>query len=82
MRLADVLGEHFFLSMYKNHSCVMFVQVLLEAQEMAVKNHNVEFKSNLYVGESVFEAGLFLCSRYSSVQMQTHHVHVSESVVF
>lgn len=27
------------------------VQVLLEAQEMAVKNHNVEYKSNLYVGE-------------------------------
>lgn len=26
-------------------------QVLLEAQEMAVKNHNVEYKSNLYVGE-------------------------------
>lgn len=26
-------------------------QALLEAQEMAVKNHNVEYKSNLYVGE-------------------------------
>lgn len=26
-------------------------QVLLEAQEMAVKDHNVEYKSNLYVGE-------------------------------
>uniref|UniRef100_A0A3B3WI57 Large ribosomal subunit protein uL22m n=1 Tax=Poecilia mexicana TaxID=48701 RepID=A0A3B3WI57_9TELE len=26
-------------------------EVLLEAQEMAVKNHNVEYKSNLYVGE-------------------------------
>lgn len=25
-------------------------QVLLEAQEIAVKNHNVEYKSNLYVG--------------------------------
>ncbi|XP_047234362.1 39S ribosomal protein L22, mitochondrial isoform X3 [Girardinichthys multiradiatus] len=25
-------------------------EVLLEAQEMAVKNHNVEYKSNLYVG--------------------------------
>lgn len=29
----------------------LFVQVLLEAQEMAVKNHNVEYKSNLYVGK-------------------------------
>lgn len=27
-------------------------EVLLEAQEMALKNHNVEFKSNLYVAES------------------------------
>lgn len=27
------------------------VQVLLEAQEMAVKNYNVEYKSNLYVGK-------------------------------
>lgn len=26
-------------------------QTLLEAQEMAVKHHNVEFKSNLWVGE-------------------------------
>ncbi|KAJ0062207.1 hypothetical protein NL108_017953, partial [Boleophthalmus pectinirostris] len=24
-------------------------EVLLEAQEMAVKNHNVEYKSNLYI---------------------------------
>lgn len=30
---------------------VWLFQVLLEAQEMAVKNHNVEYKSNLYVGE-------------------------------
>ena len=26
-------------------------QALLEAQEMAVRQHNVEFKSNLWVGE-------------------------------
>lgn len=30
-------------------ACVF--QVLLEAQEMAVRNHNVEYKSNLFVGE-------------------------------
>lgn len=36
-----------------NNSYCAFVcfQVLLEAQEMAVKNHNVEYKSNLYVGK-------------------------------
>uniref|UniRef100_A0A0E9TSG4 Uncharacterized protein n=1 Tax=Anguilla anguilla TaxID=7936 RepID=A0A0E9TSG4_ANGAN len=27
-------------------------EVLLEAQDMAVRNHNVEYKSNLYVAES------------------------------
>ena len=26
-------------------------QTILEAQEMAVKDHNVEYKSNLWVGE-------------------------------
>lgn len=26
-------------------------EAILEAQEMAVKKHNVEFKSNLWVGE-------------------------------
>jgi len=29
-------------------------QVLLEAQEMAVRDHNVEFKSNLWIGEILF----------------------------
>lgn len=28
-------------------------QVILEAQKMAVEEHNVEFKSNLWVGECV-----------------------------
>lgn len=28
----------------------LLLQVLLEAQEMAVRNHNVEFKSNLHIG--------------------------------
>lgn len=27
------------------------LEVLLEAQEKAVKEHNIEFKSNLWVGE-------------------------------
>lgn len=26
-------------------------QTILEAQEMAVRDHNVEFKSNLWIGE-------------------------------
>ncbi|XP_036381539.1 39S ribosomal protein L22, mitochondrial [Megalops cyprinoides] len=35
-------------------------EVLLEAQEMAVKNHNVEYKSNLYVAESFSCKGKYL----------------------
>ncbi|XP_037125242.1 39S ribosomal protein L22, mitochondrial [Syngnathus acus] len=35
-------------------------EVLVEAQEMAVKNHNVEYKSNLYVAESHTGKGMYL----------------------
>lgn len=36
----------------KSHIFVcLFTQVLEEAQEMAVRNYNVEYKSNLYVGK-------------------------------
>ncbi|CAN9501041.1 unnamed protein product [Ophioblennius macclurei] len=35
-------------------------EVLLEAQDLAVKNHNVEFKSNLYVAESFAGKGQYL----------------------
>ena len=28
-------------------------QTILEAQELAVKNHNVEFHSNMWVGKSI-----------------------------
>ncbi|XP_075571229.1 large ribosomal subunit protein uL22m isoform X2 [Pelecanus crispus] len=34
--------------------------VLLEAQEMAVRNHNVEFKSNLHIAESVSGRGRYV----------------------
>ncbi len=27
------------------------LKVILEAQDMAVRNHNVEYKSNLYIGK-------------------------------
>ncbi|XP_060792484.1 39S ribosomal protein L22, mitochondrial isoform X1 [Neoarius graeffei] len=35
-------------------------EVLLEAQEMAVKSHSVEYKSNLYVAESFSGKGQYL----------------------
>jgi len=39
--------------------CVYVVcKVLLEAQELAVRDHNVEFKSNLWIGDTLV---LHLC---------------------
>lgn len=35
-------------------------EVLLEAQEMAVRNHNVEYKSNLHVAQSFSGKGKYL----------------------
>ncbi|NWU56417.1 RM22 protein, partial [Dromas ardeola] len=35
-------------------------EVLLEAQEMAVRNHNVEFKSNLHIAESLTGRGRYV----------------------
>ncbi|CAJ1063281.1 S ribosomal protein L22%2C mitochondrial [Xyrichtys novacula] len=35
-------------------------EVLLEAQEMAVRSHNVEYKSNLYLAESYTGKGTYL----------------------
>ncbi|XP_077984520.1 large ribosomal subunit protein uL22m-like [Glandiceps talaboti] len=34
-------------------------EVLLEAQEMAVKSHNVEFKSNLHIADSFVGKGMY-----------------------
>ncbi|XP_014398635.1 PREDICTED: 39S ribosomal protein L22, mitochondrial isoform X5 [Myotis brandtii] len=35
-------------------------EILLEAQEMAVRDHNVEFRSNLYIAESTSGRGQYL----------------------
>ncbi|XP_060942162.1 large ribosomal subunit protein uL22m-like [Limanda limanda] len=35
-------------------------EILLEAQEMAVNHHNVEYRSNLYVAESFSSKGRYL----------------------
>ncbi|XP_072256590.1 large ribosomal subunit protein uL22m [Pyxicephalus adspersus] len=35
-------------------------EVLLEAQEMAVRNHHVEYKSNLHIAESLSNKGKYL----------------------
>jgi large subunit ribosomal protein L22 len=39
------------LSFQLKKGCGEMKQALLEAQEKAVRDHNVEFKSNLWVGE-------------------------------
>ncbi|XP_075066229.1 large ribosomal subunit protein uL22m [Mixophyes fleayi] len=35
-------------------------EILLEAQDMAVRNHNVEYKSNLYVADSFSNKGTYM----------------------
>lgn len=35
-------------------------EALLEAQELAVKNHNVEYKTNLWVAESFTTKGIYI----------------------
>uniref|UniRef100_A0A8C7WS03 Large ribosomal subunit protein uL22m n=1 Tax=Oryzias sinensis TaxID=183150 RepID=A0A8C7WS03_9TELE len=46
-------------------------EVLLEAQEMAVKTHNVEYKSNLHVGEC---DGSLCCSTTPESQVKDGRV--------
>ncbi|XP_067899156.1 39S ribosomal protein L22, mitochondrial [Heterodontus francisci] len=38
----------------------VMLEVLLEAQEMAVRNHNLEYRSNLYLAESFSSKGQYL----------------------
>lgn len=38
-----------------NKAARIIIEVLLEAQELAVQEHNVEFKSNLHIAHSSFE---------------------------
>uniref|UniRef100_UPI00398E4392 large ribosomal subunit protein uL22m isoform X2 n=1 Tax=Pristiophorus japonicus TaxID=55135 RepID=UPI00398E4392 len=38
----------------------VMLEVLLEAQEMAVRNHNLEYRSNLHVAESFSSKGQYL----------------------
>lgn len=40
------------LSFYKRKGAEIVKQTLLEAQEMAVRDHNVEYKSNLWIADS------------------------------
>ena len=34
--------------------CQIIFQTILEAQELAVNEHNVEYKSNLWIGNAIF----------------------------
>jgi len=42
------------LDYVRKKSAMYIKQTLLEAQDLAVKHHNVEFKSNLWVGKLEF----------------------------
>merc|ERR1711894_248593 len=45
------------LSFDKHKGAAIIKQALIEAQEMAVRDHNVEFKSNLWIESSYSEPG-------------------------
>ncbi|KAL3879527.1 hypothetical protein ACJMK2_031821 [Sinanodonta woodiana] len=48
------------LSFHKRKGAQVISEVLLEAQEMAVRDHNVEFKSNLWVESSHATKGIVI----------------------
>ncbi|XP_023700677.1 large ribosomal subunit protein uL22m isoform X1 [Paramormyrops kingsleyae] len=57
MTIDQALGQ---LEFSDKKGAKIIKEVLLEAQEMAVKNHNVEYRSNLYVAESFSGKGMYL----------------------
>ena len=48
------------LQFINKKGAVIVQQAILEAQNLAVKEHNVEFKSNLWVSESFVGRGLII----------------------
>jgi len=42
------------LSFLQKKGAIIAKEVILEAQRMAVESHNVEFKSNLWVGKYIY----------------------------
>lgn len=50
MTIDEAIRQMRFVS---KKGALFVLDALLEAQEMAVKHHNVEFKSNLWVGKCV-----------------------------
>lgn len=48
MTIDEAIRQMRFVS---KKGALFVLDALLEAQEMAVKHHNVEFKSNLWVGK-------------------------------
>jgi large subunit ribosomal protein L22 len=57
-------------------------QALLEAQEKAVKDHNVEFKSNLWVSESFCGKGVVYKGVRRHARNRTGHVEYKHSHYF
>lgn len=50
-------------------------EVILEAQNMAVENHNVEFKSNLWVAESFCNKGVVIKGLRRHAKMRHGTIH-------
>ncbi|CAE1246593.1 RP-L22 [Acanthosepion pharaonis] len=71
------------LSFYKRKGAVAVKEVLLEAQEMAVNEHGVEFKSNLWISEANSVKGVVVKGlrkhrgpRYGIVHYKYSHFYV------
>ncbi|XP_067852098.1 39S ribosomal protein L22, mitochondrial isoform X2 [Heptranchias perlo] len=48
------------LQFHDKKGAKVMLEVLLEAQEMAVRTHNLEYRSNLYIAESFSSKGQYL----------------------
>ena len=69
------LTERLLMGRKESNKHLLFFQVLLEAQEVAVRDHNVEFKSNLWVADAYCTKGMTLKGQklHSRGRMGTLH---------
>ncbi|CAD5118842.1 DgyrCDS7520 [Dimorphilus gyrociliatus] len=63
------------LSFYPRKGAIPVREVLLEAQEKAVLENNVEFKSNLWIAESKVERGLIVKGIRKHARMRFGTIH-------
>ena len=70
------------LSLAKHKGAHIIKEVILEAQEMAVKEHNVEFKSNLWVEETNVARGKVIKSQRKHARRRPGVIHYRHTHFF